>query len=92
MFLFACGEPEPTPEQINSMTQEEKETYELSLKIKAENNEKNSVRIHGLRNSDYQIVTIDSCEYIRYSESVFEGAAGGLTHKANCKNSFHKTE
>jgi len=92
MFLFACAEPEITSEQIKEMTSHEKEAYDLKIKTQAENNEKNSVRFNHLNNSEYKIVTIDSCEYILYHKKVFEGAAGGLTHKANCKNSFHNND
>ncbi len=92
MFLFACAEPDLTPEQIREMTPQEKEAHDLKLKIKADNNEKNSVRVHELNHFDFNIVTIDSCQYILYNKDVAYGSAGGLTHKANCKNSFHKTE
>ena len=42
-------------------------------------------------NENYQIITIEGCDYIRYFQVEYSmdngrGAAGGLCHKANCKN------
>ena len=37
-----------------------------------------------LRNIIY-LVVVDSCEYVVYRESFGRGAAGGITHKGNCK-------
>ena len=31
------------------------------------------------------LIVVDSCEYVVYGESYGRGAAGGITHKGNCK-------
>lgn len=35
---------------------------------------------------DFQVIVIDSCEYLQNTYS----AASPLTHKGNCKNPIHK--
>ena len=38
-----------------------------------------------VRNGDYNIKVIDSCEYIEYDSGIFDQRVYGLCHKGNCK-------
>lgn len=92
IFLFACTEPESEIAILKELTPKEKEVQKIKQEVHRQIKEEKSVRIHNLNHSDFRIITIDSCEYIQFHNKGYEQAAGGLTHKANCKNSFHKTD
>lgn len=39
-----------------------------------------------MNNPNFQIITIDSCEYVLYCSQKYSGSwASGLTHKGNCR-------
>lgn len=48
-----------------------------------------NVTFNAMNNQDFQIITIDSCEYVLYcseKSTAYSGAwTSGLTHKGNCK-------
>lgn len=48
----------------------------------------NNVSAESLKNK-CQIVEIDGCEYILYSETQGYSGYGFLSHKGNCKNPIH---
>jgi hypothetical protein len=38
---------------------------------------------------DYNVITIDGCEYLEYRAGAGESRVYSLTHKGNCKNHGH---
>lgn len=54
------------------------------LETKTENS------IHAVKAGDFEIIVIDSCEYIIYKETDGSNKAYGfMAHKGNCKNPIH---
>lgn len=39
---------------------------------------------------DFEIKTIDGCEYLEYDSGILDQRVYSLTHKGNCKNKIHK--
>ncbi len=46
---------------------------------------KKNVEIEIMANSDFEIVVIDSCEYVVFNRVHGYVGAGGICHKQNCK-------
>ena len=46
---------------------------------------KKPVERNVLADNDFEIVTIDSCEYIVFDRRIGYAGSGGLCHKQNCK-------
>lgn len=49
----------------------------------------NSIDPDNIKNN-YDVIEIDGCEYIVYSEEHGYGGYGFMVHKGNCKNPIHK--
>ena len=46
---------------------------------------KKEVELNVLNNSDFEIVVIDSCEYVVFDRVHGYAGSGGICHKQNCK-------
>lgn len=52
--------------------------------IKKDDNRK-EVEVEYIKDSRFEILTIDDCEYIILYDKVSYAGMGGITHKENCK-------
>ena len=56
----------------------------LSL-VSCNNDTSTNTNINVYNSNDYEIIIIDSCEYIEYEHGSLDSYVYSLTHKGNCK-------